>query len=202
MCNRSIKKIFGVLIAILLFCICSPYNYAQEQETTYSLSAYFGLGYTRFVSDLNYTELNKNGYSGTLRIMWEPEHLLSVGIESGYLHLYTLDEQQVTFPEASFKITSQLSGVPINAIVAMRISDNFRLSVGTGGIILISRVDALGNVVSSTQFSIDMTAGISYLYPLSSALYLGGEMKFYFISKIEDRDLTFQLSLRYKFLSY
>ena len=36
----------------------------------------------------------------------------------------------------------------------------------------------------------------------SKTISLGGEIKYYLINKIEDGDLTLQLSLQYRFLTY
>ena len=51
---------------------------APIQAQTYQVNSYIGLGYSRFISDMNFDGFNKNGYSGTLRFMLQPEHLLRI----------------------------------------------------------------------------------------------------------------------------
>ncbi|MCL4280070.1 MAG: hypothetical protein KJZ60_10410, partial [Ignavibacteriaceae bacterium] len=63
----------------------------QVNDTTYSLSTEIGLGYSRYFTTMDYNDLNKNGFSGTVRVMWNPEHLLSIGLETGYQYLYSID---------------------------------------------------------------------------------------------------------------
>ena len=202
MCNRINKNIIFLFSAIVFCSTPIQINYAQQQELSYSVNAYFSLGYGKFLSELDYDKLNKSGFSGTIIIMWEPEHLLSIGIESGYLQLYNLDNQQVGEPPNTFGITSSLNAVPIIAVFSMKIIDNFKLSGGSGMFILYSRVDAINNPVISSQLSTGSYIAANYLHPLSDLIALGGEIKFYYINKIEDGELTLQISLQYKFLSY
>jgi hypothetical protein len=80
-----IKKI---LIGIILI-NCSVFS--QVEDTTYSLTTEIGLGYSRYFTTMDYSALNKNGFSESIRMIWNPEHLLSIGLETGYQHLYTID---------------------------------------------------------------------------------------------------------------
>ena len=78
-------------------------SYSQSVDSEYAVTAYINAGYSRFISELNIQDLNKNGFSGTIRLMWEPEHILSVGIESGYLQLYDITTQITTQDSITFK---------------------------------------------------------------------------------------------------
>jgi hypothetical protein len=91
MYNKITANIVALLCSIIIICTSLSSMYAQSMNSTYSVSSYINFGYTRFISELDDNDLNKNGFSGTIRIMWEPEHLLSVGIESGYLNLYQFE---------------------------------------------------------------------------------------------------------------
>ena len=59
------------------------------------------------LSELDLKDLNKNGFSGTIRLMWEPEHLLSIGIESGYLQLYDISTQLTFQDTITFQVVPQ-----------------------------------------------------------------------------------------------
>ncbi|MCW9064807.1 MAG: hypothetical protein OQJ78_00810, partial [Ignavibacteriaceae bacterium] len=74
--------------------------------------------------------------------------------------------------------------------------------IGSGIFLLTSKVDALGNPVNSNQVSTGVLGSASYYHPLSHIISLGGEIKYFLINKIEDSDLTFQLSFQYRFLTY
>lgn len=195
-------KLNIVFIALIIgFSTCVTQSYSQSDDSEYAVTAYINAGYSRFISELEDEDLNKYGFSGTIRIMWEPEHLLSVGIESGYLQLYNFHTQR-TINGISFSGSSELNAVPILMVFSMELFENFKISFGSGIFLLNSKVDALDNLVNSNQISTGILAGASYLHPLSHTLSLGGEIKYYLINKIEDGDLSLQVSLQYKFLTY
>ena len=202
MFNRINKNIISLFILFIIGIGSLDFNYAQSEESVYSVNAYFGLGYSIFLSELDYETLSKSGFSGTVRIMWEPEHLLSIGLESGYLQIYKLDNLQVEGPRQTHGITSILNAVPIIAVFSMKIIDNFKLSVGSGMYILYSHVEALDNPVTTSQLSTGSYFAATYFHKLSGIFSLGGELKYYYINKIEDGDLSLQIALQYKFLTY
>ncbi|MGD8307540.1 MAG: hypothetical protein PVF17_12860, partial [Ignavibacteria bacterium] len=88
------------------------------------------------------------------------------------------------------------------AVLSMKIIHNLKLSVGSGVYLLYSQVDALDNPVKTSQLSTGSYFAASYFRNLSGKLSLGGEVKYFYINKIEDGDLTFQIALQYKILSY
>ena len=77
-----------ILIAVV---VISAVLLPQDDDKTYSLSTELGVGYSRYFTTMDYDDLNQNGFSGTVRVMWNPEHFLSLGLESGYQYLYSLD---------------------------------------------------------------------------------------------------------------
>ena len=201
MFNRiKVNIVFSTLIIVLTASLSQ--SYSQKDDPEYAVTAYINAGYSRFISELDYNDLNKNGFSGTIRLMWEPEHLLSIGIESGYLHLYDITTQITHQDTITFNGSSELTAVPILMVFSMELFENFKISFGSGMFLLTSKVDALGNPVSSNQVSTGVLGSASYYYPLSHTISLGGEIKYYLINKIEDGSLNFQFSLQYRFLTY
>jgi len=196
----KVNIVFVTLIIGLTACLSQ--SYSQSDDSEYAVTAYINAGYSRFISELDDNDLNKNGFSGTVRLMWEPEHLLSIGIESGYLELYDISTQLTFQDTLTFAGSSELTAVPIITVFSMELFENFKLSIGSGIFLLTSKVDALGNLVNSTQISTGVLGSASYYYPISHTISLGGEIKYYFINKIEDGDLTLQFSLQYRFITY
>ncbi len=116
MLNRiKVNIVFSTLIIVLTASLSQ--SYSQTDDPEYAVTAYINAGYSRFISELDYKDLNKNGFSGTIRIMWEPEHLLSIGIESGYLQLYDISTQLTIQDTITFNGSSELTAVPILAVI-------------------------------------------------------------------------------------
>jgi hypothetical protein len=201
MYNR-IKIDIAIIIVTISITACLSKSYCQSDDNVYSVTAYVNAGYSRFISELDDNDLNKNGFSGTIRLMWEPEHLLSIGLESGYVRLYNSNTQTSIGNGNTFTLTSELNAVPILSVFSMKIINNLKLSIGSGIFIITSKVDSLNNPVSSDLVSTGILIGGSYLYPVSSFISLGGEIKYYHINKIEDGGLNFQVSLQYRFITY
>jgi hypothetical protein len=203
MFNRiKINLAFATLI--ISFSNCLTQSYSQSDNSEYAVTAYINAGYSRFITELDDSDgdLNKYGFSGTIRLMWEPEHLLSIGMESGYLQLYDFNSQRSFENDTTINVSSELTAVPILFVFSMELFENLKLSVGSGMFILTSKVDALNNPVNSDQISTGVLGAVSYLWPLSHSISLGGEVKYYLINKIEDGDINLQLSFQYKLLVY
>jgi len=197
--NRYLKLL---VVGLVLLVGCPMVAPAQETDTTYSLSAYLGAGYARFITDLELDGLNKNGFTGTIRVMWEPEHLLSVGLETGYLRLYSFEQTNLATDFGTADVSSSLSAVPIRATFSMRIVESVRLTLGLGGFLLFSRVTTPDNETSATQYSIGGFIAASYMKNVGDNLALGGEVQYSLINKIQDNTLGIQLVLAYRLLEY
>jgi len=193
-------KILSILLFISFTC------FAQVNVKPYSLTAEAGAGYSYFLTDLNYDELNQGGFSSSFRIMWHPEHLLSLGIETGYWKLYSI-EQNINLPEYGSTTTEvSMVSVPVMGVFSMKVFPetlpNLELKFSTGILLLTNTINAYGIDQSSSLISIGFASAASYLVPLNDIMALGGELKYHYISKIQDADLSLQLIFSYSFLNY
>src|SRR5512147_1578221 len=118
-----------ILIAVF-FTACSVYG--QVQDTTYSLTTEIGLGYSRYFTTMDYNDLNKSGFSGTVKVMWNPEHLLSIGLETGYQYLYSIDIKNYDTEFGTTDFSASMVSVPVFIVFAMKLTPNLRLTAGTG----------------------------------------------------------------------
>jgi hypothetical protein len=123
---------------VFLFSLLTLRSAAQEKqpakEKKHKFALYAGIGPNVYFNNL---ELAKNSvnvvnYSFVGRIMWEPEHFLSLGIESGYYRLYT-----VKSPEAGNVFISN-SAIPIQIVVSMRFLKSFYFAGSLGQSILLN----------------------------------------------------------------
>lgn len=198
---RCTKTFIPILISALI--VFSTKGYSQSTDTTYKVNAIVGLGYSYFISSLSeLSGFNPHSFNATAKIVWQPEHLLRVGIESGYLSFYSYKQSGFTSDYGTTDVKSSLSSVPIILIFSMEIFKEFEISTGVGVYFLFSEIDSYGNKVSSSIFSNGYYSSMSYFYALNKDLRIGCELKYYYISKIEDADLSLQLVMKYNFLEY
>lgn len=180
--------------------------FAQNRDTLYSLSVDIGGGYLRYITTLDYESLDQNGYSGTVRIMWHPEHLLSLGFETGYQYLYSINPKITTVEFGTSEAKASMVSVPLFAIFSMKVFPellpNLEVKFGPGVFLLYNRGEIFNEKIKSSLISIGMVTGVTYLHPLNDFIAVGGEIKYHNISKIQDSDLTINLMFSYKFLQW
>ena len=194
------------ILIIILLLLFIELSYPQNKDTLYSLSADVGLGYSRYLTTLEFIDLNKNGFSGTFRLMWHPEHLLKLGLETGYQYLYSIRSEISSEEFGSTNIKASMASVPLLLITSMVIFPetlpNFELKGGGGAYFMFNYGELYGSSIYSSVFSLGYHAGVSYLQPLNNDISIGGEIKYFYISKLQDSDLSFMFLISYKFLTW
>ncbi len=193
------------IIAVLIF-VFSVTSFSQELDTLYHFSVDLGGSYSQYLTTLEFEKLNKNGFGGTIRVMWHPEHLLSVGLESGYLYLYWIRStiQSDEFGTSSLK--ASMISIPVLFVTSMVIFPetlpNLEVNGGGGMYFMFNNVQLFGSKISSSVFSLGYHAGASYLQPFSDDISIGAELKYYYISKLQDSAISIKLLFSYNFISY
>ena len=185
-------------------CFLSHYLIAQKTWNTRDsvargVSITVGTGISHYINTLqddpNRTALQQNFSCSSFRFMWEPEHRLSLGIETGYYKIYEVqlsDNKQVN--------TASLSVIPILLRVQMRVFRRFYTSVATGISLHHSLVDALGNYSDSKTMAFsNLQFSVGYIYPVTKQFGVGLEAKFLSENKTEDMVLSFEAVARYQF---
>ena len=193
------KRLFFI---ILISFICQQNLFGQTKEANYYVNTFASAGYGVFLTDLDAQGLNNSGFNGSFRIMWQPEHLLSLGLETGFIQFYTLSQSNVDTDFGVTDIDTKLNAVPILIVYSMKIIDQFQINLGSGLYMLYSTVDSHNNKVTSTQVSSGFMLSGSYSYPLNNSVSLGGELKWNYVNKINDGSLSLQFVFKYVLVEY
>jgi hypothetical protein len=180
------KGIIGFCI-----CLCSVNAIAQSNKPetkTYRYSIYGGVGPNIYFNNLviGADYVNELNYSFSGKLMWEPEHLLSLGIESGYIRLYTLD-----FGDQS-SATIVNSAIPIHLVVTMKILKTYYFSFASGQTILLNDVstEKNGEINASVLSLGDLSGSIGYKRQIKERISIGAETKFFYSSKLDDKNIA------------
>jgi hypothetical protein len=189
---RIQKIIFAVLV-----CFLSARSMAQSEQTGKyrKFSLYAGVGPSYFFNNLIAfkNDVNTFNYAFSFRAMWEPRHsFLSLGIETGYYRLYTVNST-VTVNNTSSKVTVKNSSIPIQFCVSMKFSKNVYANWSMGQSILESKVTAEGNNnnfnAHSTSLS-DFSATIGYRFIQKERISYAAEFKGYYSSSYANGTLA------------
>jgi hypothetical protein len=172
-------KILATIFSLLFAFTC----YGQKMDTTLRMSIQVGTGWTHYYNNLVIGRNSiKNDFLGSsIRIMWEPEHRLSIGVETGYYKLY-----KVALETGDGNV--DLAVIPVMANIRMRILKNLYVTGGTGVVIMNSIVNSTGIESGKSRvmsYSNVQLSGL-YLHHLTQQLAVGGEAKFFWIDKTND----------------
>ena len=186
----------AAIVIFVLSTLALPAS-SQKMDTTIRLSVQGGIGWTHYNNNLvvGHSSVHNNFWGGSLRIMWEPEHRLSIGIETGYYKLYdvTLDPGDVG--------NAELAVIPVMANIRMKIVKGLFITGGTGAAFLLSAVHTPGNPVTESTVNSYSNAQVSilYLFKLTEQFGIGSEAKVMWIDKTNDSFYSLQAIASYRF---
>ncbi len=191
---------------MLVWTVCSSAA-AQEQDSLYRLTAFAGYGYTRNFSSfpqipgVPHTPL-RDGTGGFVRVMWTPEHLLSVGLEAGLSRIYVLKADHIQTPYGITNMYSSLNMVPVSLSFSMHLTRRLEGYIASTSYILFSNTTSFGSSTSGTMMSIGFSAALSYLWPLDDDWSAGCEVRWYHIDKSGDDNANVAVVVSYQFLEW
>jgi hypothetical protein len=198
----SILRITKIFIGVLI-CYCSIHQAtAQNKITTEKkdrrYTVYGGVGPSYYFNNLAVGKdgVHAYGYSVVGRFMWEPEYFLSLGVETGYFRLYTADYATST---NSAHVSNAV--VPIQLIISMKFLKNYYCNFSMGQSILINKVTttAKGNFDATTVSLGDFGLTVGYRHTMSERIFLGTELKGYYASKLDDKNIALAFMCGYRF---
>jgi len=195
------------------FIVClffSVSSFAQEDEFSsqpqkrgeYGWVVYVSGGAGYYVSNSgrpNYLNAKVSNLShvSNIRIMWHPDHLLKVGLETGHMTFYSY-----TFKDsAGVSGKTKLYAIPVLIEWTMAVTKRLNLFAGSGVYFLRTNLDYRGRTVSP-KLSIGWMAAGSYIHPLSSTVGLGTEIKWMDAAETNNGIVSLQLQLVWKFLKW
>ena len=180
----------GLLLLILLSgSLSAQDSLTQTHRNHYSLAV--GLGFSHYFNTLQIGKkfANPNSVAVSFRFFWEPEHLLSLGLETGYFRLFKV-EKQISSEKTS---TATMDIVPLFLLVRMRVINYFYVTAGMGLAMMINKV-SLDRNINSTFFSLsNFKFGASYLHPIGKNFFTGVELLTDNIGKTNDWTFTAQV---------
>ncbi|MCK9421519.1 MAG: outer membrane beta-barrel protein [Bacteroidales bacterium] len=183
------RKRFIILILILLVLLAGTVVMAAKKDSArislnhYSLT--IGVGWTHYINSLvigkDNASINSAGVS--LKFFWEPEHRLSLGLETGFYKLYNVK----SMISSDMSGHASMSAIPLLLTLRMRIIDHFYLSVGAGLAAMFNKVTGFDTRINSTIWSLsNYQYSGSYIYPLNKHWLVGGEFKVLNFGKADD----------------
>ncbi|MCX6303767.1 MAG: hypothetical protein NT040_02255 [Bacteroidetes bacterium] len=180
-------RIKTVLTLVLIFFTLVVFS-QQKDSVKVRLNHYtltIGPGWTHYIDNMDYgvQKIRKDFAGVSFRFLWEPEHRLSLGLETGYYKLFRVTNQL----NADTSVHIDRVVVPMLLFVRMRIVDHVYLGAGLGLAIITNKAAGAGQEIATktTSFANFEFSG-AYVYPLSKHWNVGGEFKMFHFGALDD----------------
>jgi hypothetical protein len=195
---------------LLLFVCASLLATAQDSLFTslpsgrgkYALVAYINAGYGFFASERSMPsylnpKVSRFNPVATIRIMWHPDHLLKVGLETGHITFfnYTLTDS------AGHKGKVALEATPVLLVWSMSVTNHLNIFAGSGAYFLKTRLDYEGKTTAN-KFSVGWMAAASYIFPVGKNSGIGAEFKWLYAAETSNGSLCLQVQYVWKFAKW
>jgi Outer membrane protein beta-barrel domain len=187
------------IFTLLIFSSCLVAHAQDDKKgAEHKWVLYGGVGPNYYFNNLVRAndKVNELNYSFVARLMWEPEYRLSIGFETGYYRLYSLTGTNPSTGDVRINNAS----IPIQVVVSMKFFDNFYGNFNMGHAILLNNVttSAQGDFSASTFSLGDFTLTAGYRKLWKERLYIGAEIKGYYSTKLDDKNIAFVFMTGYK----
>lgn len=191
------------VVVILSFILIAANSFAQD-DRRHHVRLIFGGGYGfRLGAEAESTsevDISTTSPAATLRVMWKPEHLVSVGIETGYIPLSKASTKGQIKP-GEVDGNAQLTAIPAILVFAME-KYNVELATGIGMYSLQLYGKSSKNIIVENS-SLEMGYMFSGAYSIPMGDFaLGLEFKY---QAFTDRDIKMfvpNIRLRWNILTY
>jgi hypothetical protein len=202
---HGMERVF-TYASCIFFCFLCFICHAQEQYTTptkkYKFTVYGGVGPNFYFNNLVVAKdyVREVNYQFVTRFMWEPEHLLALGFETGYNRLYSIKEN----PSASSEVKITNALVPIQLVISMKFLKDYYGNFTMGQSVLLNNVSVSNNgnknKTNASNVSLgDFGLAVGYRKSFNTRFYLGSELKGYYSSKLNDKNIGILLMSGYRF---
>lgn len=169
-----------VIALALVPLICLSSSAQTPTDTTYKVeltaTASPMVNFFRYPKAPSLTSRASLGYGLTIRGMWHPGRLLSIGVLTGY-HLLSSDDITIARSSGHLHYTAELAAVPLQLAVSMQ-SKRVEVGVGVGPYLMLSAISGGGSASArGSRLEIGMTFFGSYLFSLTDILKIGPELR-------------------------
>lgn len=137
------------------------------------------------------------------KLLWQPEHRLRIGFESGYYEIYSTTRIETV--DKTQKLTTNLNFIPLFLSFAMKMTKHFDINFATGGAIMNYGVmvnkSKKSRIEGQTLSLSDFTTGFTWYLPLGKRCELGTEFKYLNLGKTRDSHVSAFLNFSYKIVN-
>jgi hypothetical protein len=200
------SKYTSGLAFILLLLMNSHQLDCQEGRGYRSLMLTIGGGYGHYFNTFSNVldkDISNNRPSFYARLMWQPEHLVGIGFESGYYEFYSTT--RIETGSSSEKLTTNLNVIPLFISFSVRATKHLKADFATGGALMeytvLKNKSRNGSVTGTTLSMSDFAAGVGWYTPVGKRFQLGADVRYMYIGKTADSHISVSINLSWMIIN-
>jgi hypothetical protein len=190
-------------VFIIFFLMNSHQLDCQDVKASRSFLLTIGGGYGHYFNTFTNVldkDISNNRPSFYARFMWQPEHLVGIGFESGYYEFYSTT--RIETGTSSEKLTTNLNIIPLFISFSIKATKHLKVDFATGGALMeytvLKNKSRKGSVTGTALSMSDFAAGIGWYTPLGKRFQIGAETRYMYIGKTADSHVSLSLNLAWK----
>jgi hypothetical protein len=188
-----------IIISLVLIFIVVPVR--SEQSITHDSTYRFFLVVSGGYSASADSNLFKGNFSPSVRIMWEPDHRLNIGVEGALINLERHSIEARKYELGTTDFDARLIAAPVLLVFSMEVW-GADISGGMGTSYIWTQVDAFNDVVISSQWNYSLMCSLGYTLMFTDNFGLGLESKSYFFTELSKIAGSLQLNLKFNILEW
>jgi hypothetical protein len=190
----------SILRLLTLQAVLFLFSNAQGKDTTYKVLVEFGSGYG-LSKDSVFQAVSRYGITGMVRVMWKPDHRLKTGIETGWLRIASIHNEEIKNEFGTVKLNATMNAIPAMVVFDM---DLWRLNLytGLGYYYVLSTIGAENDEITNTKWNVGFYLALAYKHPMSRTINLCGELKWCSIGELGKTILLAELFLSYNIFEW
>ncbi len=198
--NFKMKSIV-VLLSALFSChwMQAQSNRGEITNPLYTISIHGDVGFLKMLAQSGVLKKQSN-LSYSFGALWEPGHLLNIGIESGFLILEkrSVEKMNTDFGTTNFK--ASLTSIPAIVVFNMKLH-KLNLYGGLGASYTTSSIEAFDLKTITSRWLYTYYAALGYSYPFHR-FGIGLKGSIYSFSKLNKTDVSIMLDLSFDVLNW
>jgi hypothetical protein len=200
--SKYYQKFIVVMLLVMTGLSLPGQNEVRSRCLKLTLGGGYGYYFNTFTNVLD-EDVKNSRPSFYGKLIWQPEHRLRIGFESGYYEIFSTT--RIETGSSSQKLTTTLNVIPLFLSFAMKTTKHFDINFATGGVIMDYRVivnkSKKSHVEGQTLSLSDFTTGFTWYLPLGNRLELGSEFKYLYLGKTRDSHVSAFLDFSYKIVN-
>ncbi|MCX6155292.1 MAG: hypothetical protein NT007_14145 [Candidatus Kapabacteria bacterium] len=170
-------------------------NLHAESDSSRKITLEFNIGISSNI-DSSVKHFDRTGLAYSGRIMWEPEHLLRIGIYSASINIARYKQNNVKTQYGITNVDNSLGVYPIILVFNMKIWV-IDLYSGIGPAYLWSSITAFNETSTSYEWDYAISASIAYKYKIKKHLYLNSELEYLALPEIFKNIYKLSVGIKY-----